>query len=91
MANIDVFGALARKKKWLIAEKDAIDAEYARKIADIQSQIAEIETAEATIHEAVRDFLCPKCSGTGERRKTDAAGQMETVKCEVCHGTGVRT
>jgi DnaJ-class molecular chaperone with C-terminal Zn finger domain len=49
---------------------------YDEAIADLTSALHHLKS------------LCPCCDGSGEKRQSDGAGQMETVRCEKCGGSG---
>lgn len=85
----DVITALAQKRSALIRRKDEIKRDADRKIAAIDEELEHIQRALKTLDDAVRDYLCPSCKGTGTARRADAAGQMEDYPCPDCKGTGV--
>jgi len=49
---------------------------YDEAIADLTSALYHLKS------------LCPCCNGSGEKRQSDGAGQMEAVRCEKCGGSG---
>lgn len=85
----DVVGALNRKKMRLLAEKRELTSEYERRKAELETEIKRVDAALSIVNDAVKEFLCKTCQGTGTVRKMDAAGQMEDVDCPDCKGTGV--
>lgn len=90
-ANDDQMSALAAKRAKLVHYKQEIQADAQRKTSDIDAEIKAIDRAIKTLNDAVKDYLCPVCKGSGNVRQCDAAGQMEDVKCSACNGTGVKT
>lgn len=74
----------------IVAEKEKLHTEYEKRIAALDAEAASIGNAIQVIDAAAVDYLCPECGGDGELRRPDAAGQMETVPCPVCDGTGLR-
>lgn len=85
----DIIGALNRKKTALLNHRKSIELEARTRTIQIDAKIEAIDRALALINDAVADYLCPVCNGTGCIRKPDAAGQMEDQDCPACHGTGV--
>lgn len=85
----DVIYALVQKKSRLCERKRAIKADADKQIKQIDIEIAEVDRAIETLNQAVKDYLCSDCRGTGSVRKCDAAGQMDDDICPRCHGTGV--
>lgn len=82
--------ALIQNRARLVGQKTALKTEYDQKVAEVDAQIRNIDNALDTIRAAVEPYLCPDCHGDGSRRRADAAGQMENVPCETCHGTGIK-
>ena len=35
-----------------------------------------------------KEWLCPKCGGTGTIEETDEDGKLQTIYCPHCDGTG---
>ena len=87
----DVITALAKKKACLCDRKRKIELDAANQINEINLEIAEIEKALKILNNSIKDYLCPRCNGSGSVRACDAAGQMEDDTCPVCHGIGVIT
>jgi len=88
---VDIISALSQKRTKLYQKKREIELEAQQRIREIGNEISDIENALHILNDAVADYLCPDCKGTGSVRKCDAAGQMEDVTCPRCHGTGVDT
>lgn len=86
----DTIGALTRKKAKLVEMERQIRAEADRKIAEIDRQIDDVDRAIGIVNEAIKDIICPTCSGSGNIRRSDAAGQMEDETCPSCKGTGIK-
>ena len=86
----DIMNSLAQKRSRLVNEKQRIKDEYDRKVHAIDVEIKKINDAMKVIEDAISDYLCPRCGGTGEVRHMDAAGQMESDTCHDCHGTGIQ-
>lgn len=85
----DIITALNKKKSTLVRRKQEITTEAKRQIEVLDTGISEVNKAIETLNEAVKDYLCPRCKGTGNIRRCDAAGQMEDDTCPDCRGTGV--
>lgn len=86
----DIITELVHKKQKLNTQKLTIQREAKARCEEIDSEIKNIDNAINTINEAISGYLCPHCSGSGEVRQCDAAGQMESVTCPYCGGTGVK-
>lgn len=86
---VNVIESLNIKKRLLISHKRAIESNAARQVAQIDTQIEEIDNALETVQETLKEFLCQSCNGQGTIRRSDSAGQMEDIKCPVCNGKGV--
>ena len=85
-----MIGALTKKRATLYERKRRIQADANQQIHEIDGEIAGIDKALATLNEAVKDYICPVCGGTGEERYTDAAGSCDYRECPHCGGTGIR-
>ncbi len=85
----DVIAALTKKKARLYESRRSIELDAAKQINQVNLEIAEVEKALKTLNDAIKDYLCPRCKGSGSIRVCDAAGQMEDDTCPVCNGTGV--
>ena len=88
---IDVMMALAKRKERLVARRHEVFSTYLRETDAIDAELKEVDSAIRKVNEAIQDYLCPVCNGTGEMRVCDAAGQMESIFCTECHGTGIKT
>lgn len=88
---IDVMMALAKRKERLIARRREAFSAYQRETDAIDAELKDVDSAIQKVNEAIKDYLCPACNGTGEMRFCDAAGQMESIFCTECHGTGIKT
>ena len=88
--NPDVISVLTTKRRNLAERKRQVQRDAEREISSIDAEIAEVNKAITMVNEAIKDYICPSCRGTGNVRKTDAAGGLEDVTCPVCNGTGVR-
>ena len=86
----DIVMNLARKKARLVDLRRRAQEDADRTIRGFDEEIRKIDQALAQINAAVQDYLCPACGGSGEEPHTDAAGQMESVPCSKCGGTGVK-
>lgn len=71
------------------SRKQQIGAEADRKVAEIDTELTDVDRAIKTLNDAVEDYPCNTCGGEGTIRKPDAAGQMEDCRCPACNGTGV--
>lgn len=87
----DVITTLTKKRAHLYDKKRKIELDTTNQISQINLEIAKVEKALKTLNDAIKDYLCPRCKGSGSVRVCDAAGQMEDDTCPVCHGTGVAT
>lgn len=85
----NIIGALTAKRNDLNKRKQSIKAEYEKRTAEIDRELDQIQTALDTLNEAVKEYLCPSCKGTGTERYCDAAGDMDDRPCGRCCGTGV--
>lgn len=85
----DTINMLAIKRSRLLEQKRKIKEEYDRKIHEIDQEIKKINNAMQIIEDALKDYLCPRCKGSGEIRMCDAAGQMCDETCPKCGGTGI--
>ena len=88
---IDVMMALAKRKERLVARRREAFSSYKRETDAIDAELKEVDSAIQKVNEAIKDYLCPVCNGSGEIRVCDAAWQMESVFCTECHGTGIKT
>lgn len=86
----DVISALYRKRADLLNKKKTIQLEAEIRMTQVDNELKDIDRALATLNNAVKDYLCPHCKGSGEIRKPDAAGQMDDWPCPKCGGTGVK-
>lgn len=86
----NILDALTKKKSALIRAKFSLKADYERQVREIDAELRNIDLAYQTLNEAVADYICPVCGGTGNTRRCDAAGQMEDWPCTACNGTGVK-
>ena len=80
---------LLKMKELLLGKRHKIELEAQEKIAKIDRQIEYINGAAEIIRNALADYICPNCAGSGIVKRCDAAGQMETETCDSCHGTGI--
>ncbi len=87
---IDLVSELVRRKEHYISLKKDIMRNAEEQCKEINIEIQNIDKAVSLINDAITPFICPRCKGTGEVRKCDAAGQMESVKCTYCKGTGIK-
>lgn len=71
----DVILALSQKRSQLYRRKLKIEQDMQQQIKDINYEISVIDNAINTLNNAIADYLCPDCRGTGSVRKCDAAGQ----------------
>lgn len=85
----DYIGALTAKKAKLVGARQKIQADADNQIQQINGQIQAIDRAIALLNDAVKDYVCKACGGTGEVRYTDAAGSRDWKECPVCRGTGI--
>ena len=91
MQNINVFGALSKKRQRLLSEKREVAEQAQARIAEIDRELSHVDKAISTINEAIKGYLCQTCGGSGTVRRCDAAGQMEDEECPACKGTGIKT
>ena len=82
--------ALNARRRALCNRKAQLKTDYDRSVAEIVSEIADIDKAMETMRSAIEPYLCPSCGGSGNHRVPDAAGQMEDKPCRACKGTGIR-
>lgn len=85
----DIISELVRKKQRLNSQKADIQREAKARCDEIDIELRKLDGAIDTINAVISDYLCPHCGGSGEERRCDAAGQMESVPCRKCGGTGV--
>ena len=85
----DILGALNAKRRVLRETRIALQTEFREKLAEIDAEISKVDSALNIVNDAVLQYLCPCCKGTGSVRRADAAGDMEDETCERCKGTGV--
>ena len=85
----DIFKIIAARRVQLITTKRHLTTEYKKKLAEIDSELNDLNDVIDTIEKFVQPYVCPVCKGTGYTRRCDAAGQMEDIKCETCHGIGI--
>ena len=90
MTTADLIGALNKKRHALIARRLKLTEDYERSAHEIDVEIDNIDKAIDTLNEALKDYVCPACGGTGEESYTDAAGGRDYRKCSRCGGTGVK-
>lgn len=86
----DIMTAITKKKAALLEKKRGIQIAAERQIEEIDKEIAEVEKALQTLNDAVKDYICPVCKGTGNERYADAAGSRDERPCSACKGTGVK-
>ena len=86
----DLVSELVRRKQHYISLKRDIIKNAAEQCKELDIEIQNIDKAASVILDVISHFICPRCKGTGEVRKCDAAGQMESVKCTYCKGTGIK-
>ena len=80
--------SLKNQIKEVEKEKAAMVARYDQKISTLKQEIENLNPVIQAMEEAVKDYICPSCKGTGSVRRCDAAGQMEDIDCRVCNGRG---
>ena len=71
----NVVGALYARLQHIGRMKAQLKREYDSKIDELQSEENEVRKAISVVEEAVKGYICPCCNGTGNVRRTDAAGQ----------------
>lgn len=86
----DVMLALSKKRNKLVNEKREIEKEYKRKIAELDNELKEIDKIYSVVNDAISEYICPKCRGTGSVRITDACGDTDDYDCSECNGTGIK-
>lgn len=86
----DVIGALHRKREHLKIRRARVEMEAKDQLRKIDREIEEIDQTLVVLNNAVKDYICTLCDGTGSIRQADAAGQMEEVECPKCRGTGLK-
>lgn len=86
----DLVSELARRKQHYISLKRSIMKDAEEQCKELDIEIQNIDKAVSVINEVISPYICPVCNGTGQVRKCDAAGQMESVKCTYCKGTGIK-
>ena len=86
----NILDALTKKRTALINAKHSLKETYERNVREIDAELLHIDSAYKTLNDAVADYICPVCDGTGNTRRCDAAGQMEDWPCTACKGTGVK-
>ncbi len=87
MNNIACLTTLRRR---LVDRKEEYRKEYERNLASLDKQIDEIDHTLSYLNDAVKQYICQHCGGSGSIRVPDAAGQCEDVTCRVCNGTGFK-
>lgn len=90
MTTPNVIGALYEKIRRLNQRKTSLTVEYNARCAEIDCELATLQSALQTANDAVKDILCPYCKGTGDESYTDAAGSRDSRKCSHCSGTGIK-
>lgn len=86
----DVIGALHQRRSNLQTRRARVKMERDDELRRIDREIEEIDRTLAVLNDAIKDYFCPHCGGSGTVIRPDAAGQMENVDCPTCHGTGVK-
>lgn len=86
---MNIMLALTSKRNRLLKERQELRLDYKQRVSEIDHELGAIEKAIEQCNEAIKDCHCPRCGGTGEARFCDAAGQMDSIECPACHGTGV--
>lgn len=86
----DIISALAQKKARIIAQQRDLENRYNSEKMHLAHELNLINQALETINNAVEQYLCPYCKGTGFIRVCDAAGDMDDERCPHCKGTGVK-
>lgn len=81
---------LNTKKRYLCDMKREAQLNAQKVIEELDKQIADVDRALEVINEATKQYLCPRCDGTGLIRRPDAARQMEDCECPMCRGTGIK-
>lgn len=87
---MNIFDLLLRKKSLLQKQRNDLEADYKRRLAEIDKQEEAISATANTIATVINPALCPVCKGDGYIQTTDAAGSRDTDTCAACKGTGLR-
>ena len=88
-AAIAIFGQMRDRKTSLQSEYDDLQSKLAYKKAELDSQVDILSSA----YERMLNFrpllggkiLCPRCWVVNGKESTVAVGQVDTVRCDVCH------
>lgn len=86
----NIFNMISTRRNQLLIQKGNLTTEYKQKLAEIDSELNDLDNTIKIICKAIQPNICPVCKGSGYTRRCDAAGQMEDVKCDTCHGTGIK-
>lgn len=86
----NIITTLTRRKNALISKRESLAEEYRRNMVEVNREIEKIDAAIEVLNNAVSEYICPRCQGTGTERYCDAAGDIDGRECTACKGTGIR-
>lgn len=84
-----VVTSLFNKRQQLLNRKKQLTEDYEAAMAEIEEDLADLNTAIENVNKIMAPFTCKACGGTGTQRVCDAAGDMDDEPCSKCHGTGI--
>lgn len=90
MIMIDIVNEINIKMNSLKLEKEALKKEYEIKAQKIDEEIIRYASCINVLEDVVSSIVCPNCGCSGAVRYTDAAGDVDTKKCTLCGGRGVK-
>lgn len=92
MYSVNPVIAIMEKRRVLAARKQEIRKAADRQIAEIDEELAKLQSALDLINDSIKsmDLYCHACGGTGYETITDAAGSREEIPCRACGATGIK-
>ena len=92
MYSVNPVIAIMEKRRVLAARKQEIRKAANRQIAEIDEELAKLQSALDLINDSIKsmDLYCHVCGGTGYETITDAAGSRDEIPCRACGATGIK-
>ena len=85
----DLITPIIRRRDTLVMEKETLTKEYHGRIANLDKEIAHIDSTIAAASRLMESYQCPTCHGTGLENQYDSADGVSAFPCWHCHGTGI--